>query len=237
MRPVLDENPHPGLPDTEIDDALADILAEDVETLPAKMLPPGASAVRFPDWFPENIRNQARFFLRLAKGGAYGSSSSSALAMVERLVCDPQMEAVWTQLLQKNRTTGGFRLAANLMTVVGRNRADEIHPASAIVVFRDAVMFGVGCFQFGEQKCTHYLEQAQELRSDARSLERMLTERRLERLSPRDVHRIAKKFDDAANEYQLLGDLVGARARPANPEPFDPDSFSLLDAQVPMRSR
>jgi len=80
--------------------------------------------------------------------------------MVDRLTCDPQMEAVWTQLLQKSRTTGGFRLAANLMTMVGRKRANEIHPASTTVVFRDAVTFGLECLQFAEQKRTHYLEQA-----------------------------------------------------------------------------
>src|SRR5262249_37374607 len=86
--------------------------------------------------------------------------------MVDRLTCDPQMEAVWTQLLQKSRTTGGFRLAANLMTMVGRKRANEIHPASTTVVFRDAVTFGLERLQFAEQKRTHYLEQAQKLRSE-----------------------------------------------------------------------
>src|SRR5262249_54569730 len=144
------------------------------------------------------------------------------------------------------------RLAANLMTMVGRKRANEIHPASTTVVFRDAVTFGLECLQFAEQKRTHYLEQAQKLRSDARSLERALTERRPKNLSPRDVHGIANKFDDAADAYQLLADLLGVRpdlkadpgcrasghARPTDPEPFDSDSFdsdsfSELDDVLP----
>jgi hypothetical protein len=74
--------------------------------------------------------------------------------MIERLIYDPQMEAVWTQLLQKSRTTGGFRLAAKLVTMFGRGRADEIHHASTIVVFRDAFAFGLECLQFAEQKRT-----------------------------------------------------------------------------------
>ena len=134
------------------------------------------------------------------------------------------------QLLQKNRTTGGFRLAGNLMTMVGK-RAHEIHQASTIVVFWDAVTFGLECFELAEKMGTHYPEQAQKLRSDACALERMLKERRLS-LSPRDVHSITKKFDDAANAYQVLADRVGVRPRPTDPEPFDPDSSSPLDDAV-----
>jgi hypothetical protein len=237
MKLVPDENPDPALSDTEIVDAVAEAVAKvmeaDDETLAAMVLPSGASGVIFPDrlpenifpdWLPENIRDTAGRFLRLAKEEFYGSYSSCALAMIERLIYDPQMEAVWTQLLQKSRTTGGFRLAAKLMTMVGRGRADEIHHASAIVVFRDAFAFGLECLQFAEQKRTHYVEQAQQLRSEARSLERMLRERRLS-LSPKDVHRIARKFDEAANAFLELGVLVGLRPRPADREPFDPDLF------------
>jgi hypothetical protein len=145
--------------------------------------------------------------------------------MVKRLIYDPQMKAVWTQLLQKSRATGGFRLAVKVRTMFGRGRADEIHHASTIVVFRDAVTFGVECLQFPEQKRTHYLEQAKKLRADARSLEQMLRERRLTGLSRRDVHNIAKQFDNAANYYQVLGDLVGGGPRPTDQDLFDPDLF------------
>jgi len=113
----------------------------------------------------------------------------------------------------------------------GRGRADEIHHASTVVVFRDAVTFGVECLQFAAPKCTYYLGQAQQLHSDARSLERMLRERRLN-LSPKDVHRIAKKIDGAANAYLELCVLVGVPG-PSDPEPFDSDSFSGLDEAIP----
>jgi hypothetical protein len=244
MKTVPDENQDPGLSDIEIDDALAETVAKvmeaDDETLAAMVLPGedepprGAtrSAVGYPDWLPENIRDTADLFLRRAEEKAYGSHSSSALVMIERLIYDPQMKAVWTQLLQKSRTTGGFRLAVKVRTMFGRGRADEIHHASIIVVFRDAVAFGIECLQFAEQKRTHYLGQAEQLRSDARSLERMLRERRLS-LSPKDVHRIAKKFDNAANAYLELGVLVGVRPRPTDEDLFDPDSFSQLDEAVP----
>jgi hypothetical protein len=238
MKTVPDENRNPGLSDTEIDDgfaeAIAKVMGADDETLAAMVLPSGASDVRFPDrlpenifpdWLPENIRDTAGLFLRHAEEEAYGSYSSSALAMIERLIYDPQMKAVWTQLLQKSRATGGFRLAVKVRTMFGRGRADEIHYASTIVVFRDAFTFGMECLQFAEQKRTHYLGQAEQLRSDARLLERMLRERRLKNLSPRDVHRIAKRFDDAADAYQELGNLVGLKPRPTDPEPFDPDLF------------
>jgi hypothetical protein len=152
--------------------------------------------------------------------------------MIERLIYDPQMKAVWTQLLQKSRTTGRFRLAAKLMTMFGRGRADEIHHASTIVVFRDAVAFGMDCLQFAEQKRTHYLGQAQQLRSDARLLERLLRERRLTGLSRRDVHRIAKRFDDAADAYQELGNLVGGGPRQTDQDLFDPE-FRVVNDAVP----
>jgi hypothetical protein len=187
-------------------------------------------AVEFPDWFPENIREVALDFRRHAAEQGYDSCSSFVLAMVERLIHDPRMKTVWTQLLQKkrpteSRPTTGFRLAANLATVVGRKRAEDIHPASAIVVFRDAFAFGVECIQFAEGKRTHYLEQAQGLRSDASFLKQLLTERRLKGLAPREVHRMAKQFDNAANVYQMLADRIGDKLRPIDPEPFDPDLF------------
>jgi hypothetical protein len=216
------ESRDPGLPDAEFDDLLTEAIAQatglDVE-MPAESRDPD-----FPDWLPENIRETAGLFLWQAV-----ESGSSALAMVERLIYDPRMEGVWAQLLQKSRTTGGFRLAANLVTTFGPDRADEIHHASTIVVFRDAVTFGVEYFQFAEQKRTHYLGQAEQLRSDARFLERALTERRLTSLSRREVHRMAKQFDDAANAYQVLGDLIGGGPRPTEPDPLSVVDYAILD--------
>jgi hypothetical protein len=241
MKPAPAESQDPGLPDAEIDEALDEAIASAMrggdETLLEMVRPSLVGSGAIPDWVPENIQDIANLFVRRALNRFYGPFGGSVLAMVDRLTCDPQMEAVWTQLLQKSRTTGGFRLAANLMTMVGRKRADEIHPASTTVVFRDAITFGLDCLQFAEQKSTHYLEQAQKLRSDARSLERALTERRLKNLSPRDVHGIAKKFDDAADGYRLLADLVGVRSRPTDPQPSDSDWFRQLAELVGVNPR
>jgi hypothetical protein len=225
LKSVPAESRNPGLPDAEFDDLFTKAIAQatglDVEIPAGEGPPPAAkrSAASFPEWIPENIREVAGLFLWRAMqipdvhediGDREDSESngmeSSALAMVYRLIQDPRMKGVWAQLLQKSRSTGGFRLAANLATTFGPDRADKIHHASMEVVFRNAVTFGVECLQFDEQKRTHYLGQAQQLRSDARFLERMLTERRLTRRSSKDVHRKAKQLDDTANTYQMLGE-------------------------------
>ena len=164
----------------------------------------GRGAVGVPDWFPKDVHDLASSFLQEAK-----KSGPSERAIIQRLITDPRMKAVWTQLLQKDRTTGDFRLLANnLVTRFGRDRANEIHPASTIVVFLRAVQLGHGCLQLAEQKSSHYLEQAQRLRVDAKFFRRMIRERRLAKVSSRDVGRMAKQLDDAAETYEKLDQLA-----------------------------
>ncbi len=176
------------------------------EALPKWEPPPGIvrGAVGFPDWVPEDVRP-------LAEGQICGSSARNA--MVRRLITDPRMKAVWTQLLQKDRKTGDFRLLANnLVTRFGRKRANEIHPASTIVVFLRAVSLGNGCLQFAEQKSSDYREQAQRLRADARFLRQEIHERRLTNVSrKRDVRSMAKQLDDTAKTYEKLDQLARSR--------------------------
>jgi len=200
----------------------------------ARHRPPGTmvwrerfKTLQVPSWVPSDVQWLVSHY--------WGEQSLSPqkVDVVQRLLTDPRMETVWQELLQKRRPTGEhFYLLDNLKGVLGSARANEMFPASTIMVFQRAVVVGVSVLRIHEQKSLYYFEQAHGRRGDADFLRRMVKERRLGNVSTKDIQRLAGQLDEAVEAYERLSQLAGLKF--AGSRLFDNSQFAAKGFAITM---
>jgi hypothetical protein len=162
-------------------------------------------ALNVPSWVPDDVR----FLVREQWGNQSGDAERTAL--IERLLVDPRMEAVWHELLRRDRQTGDHKhLSEALKKHLGSARANEVFRDSTAMVFRTAVQLGVGARELSKQKSIHYFERANDLRTDARLLRGLNKEHRFGG-DGREVSKLVDDLDKAAAAYDRLNEMAGLR--------------------------
>jgi hypothetical protein len=172
------------------------------------------AVLQVPPWVPDDVS----FLVR--DHWADQSGEPEQIALIERLLVDPRMEAVWHELTKHDRRTGDYSHLAEAMKMhLESARANEVFSASTAVVFQRAVVVGMSAMRINEQKCGRYLEQAAELRKDTELLRQMLKGHRLGTGSVDGVRRNAGQIEKAAEAYDRLRQLAedglfdGARSK------------------------
>src|SRR5262249_55418454 len=137
--------------------------------------------------------------------------SQQGIEVIYRLLTDPRMEVVWRELLKKDRSTRDYKYACQSMKKkLGSVRSNEVFPASTAIVSRDSFDAGYAAQRIRDQKSSHYFEQAGGIQADAKFLRRMNKEHRLGNDS-REVSKLIRWLDKAADAYNRLSDLAGLR--------------------------
>jgi hypothetical protein len=155
--------------------------------------------LQVPSWVPDDVR----YLVQEHWGEESGDPEQ--IALVQRLLIDARMEAVWRELLLRNRKTGDYlHVADNMKALLGNDRANEVYPVATAVVFQRAVVVGISAMKMNEQKSGCYLQQAAELRKDADLLRQMMKEHRLDSGFVDDVRRSAGQIVEAAEAYDRL---------------------------------
>jgi hypothetical protein len=146
-----------------------------------------ACEINIPEWVPRIIHNRAREMYQRARG-------NQALAdIVERLVTDPRMRRVWTELLRK-KGDGSFYSPVKLPAGASKMSALDAQHRACLEIFCAAV--SVMQHPILMHPFPSYRDLATRLRADAKALEKR---------TPRKTFKpLARPLTAAAESYEEL---------------------------------